>query len=196
MSIAKRLNRISVNDYLAAELVSPLKHEYRGGLVYAMAGLTNLHNGISGNTLAAVHSRLRGKRCKACGSGTKIRIRSVAEIRFYYPDASVTCRPNPPNDSFQDEPKVIFEVPSRSTRRFDEVEKKDAYLTIPSLDVYALIEHEMPLVVVFRRTETGFDQEVYEGLDDVLPLPEIGIELPLAAIYEAVEFSPEDQPDE
>lgn len=80
---------------------------------------------------------------------------------------------------------------SRSTRRFDEHEKKDAYLTIPSLAVYAMIEQETAAVVALRRTESGFVREVYEGLDAVLPLGEIGIDLPLAEIYERVEFTPE-----
>jgi hypothetical protein len=34
-------------------------------------------------------------------------------------------------------------------------------------------------------------REVYQGLDAVLPLREIGIDLPLAEIYESVEFTPE-----
>lgn len=38
MATSEKLNLISVEDYLAGELVSPLKHEYLGGVVYAMAG--------------------------------------------------------------------------------------------------------------------------------------------------------------
>jgi Uma2 family endonuclease len=117
------------------------------------------------------------------------------QIRFYYPDASVVCRPNPPTDSFQDEPAVLFEVLSRRTRRIDEGEKKDAYLAIPSLSVYVLIEQETAAVVAFRRTEKGFVREVHEGRDAVLPLGEIGIDLPLAEIYETVEFAPEPEED-
>ena len=115
-------------------------------------------------------------------------------MRFYYPDVSVTCRPNPPSDSYQDEPAVLVEVLSRRTRRVDEGEKKDAYLTIPSLRVYLMIEQETAAVVAFRRTESGFIREVYHGLDTVVPLGEIGIDLPLADIYENVEFgsAPED----
>ena len=50
--------------------------------------------------------------------------------------------------------------------------------------------------VAFRRTESGFVREVHEGLDAVLPLDEIGIALPLAEIYETVEFAPEPEEDE
>ncbi len=194
MRTAERLNLISVCDYLAGELNSPVKHEYLGGIVYAMAGARNLHNLIAGNTFGALYVRLRGRPCRPFNSDTKIRVQLPGHVRFYYPDASVTCRPNPPTDSFQDEPAVLVEVLSRRTRRVDEGEKRDAYLTMPSLGVYLLVEQETPAVVAFRRTDSGFVREVYQGLDAVIPLGEIDMELPLADIYENVEFAPE--PDE
>ncbi len=191
MTAAQKLNLISVEDYLAGELVSPVKHEYLGGVVHAMAGARNLHNVIATNTLLALGSRLRGKRCRPFNSDTKIRVRLPTQLRFYYPDASVICRQNPLNESFQDEPAAVFEVLSKATQRIDQGEKKDAYLTIPSLSVYVLIEQESAAVVVYRRTAQGFVREVYVGLDATLSLPEIEAELPLAEVYEGVEFSPE-----
>ncbi len=196
MTAAEKLNLISVEDYLAGELVSPIKHEYLAGVVYAMAGATNVHNLIATNTTVALGSRLRGRKCRPYNSDTKIRILFPTHVRFYYPDVSVICHSNRPNDSFQDAPTVIFEVLSPDTRRIDEWEKKDAYLTIPSLAVYALVDQEAAAVVLFRRTEHGFVREVYEGLTAVLPLAEIETELPLAEIYDGVEFLPELPADE
>src|SRR5437660_4010060 len=164
MSTATKPNLVSVEDYLAGELISPVKHEYLGGVVYAMAGAPNMHNVIASNTLVAVGSRLRGRPCRLFNSDTKIRVRLPTHVRFYYPDVSVSWRPNPQTDSFQDEPAVLFEVPSRRTRRTDEGEKKDAYLTIPSLGVYVLIEQETNAVVVYRRTADGIVREVYQGM--------------------------------
>src|SRR6516162_7272681 len=138
MTAAKKVNLISVDEYLTGELISPIKHEYLGGVVYAMAGARNVHNLIKGNVFGSLHARLRGRRCRPFDSDTKIRVRLPTQVRFYYPDVSVICRPNPQNDSFQDEPTALVEVLSRRTRRVDEGEKKDAYLTIPSLDVYVL----------------------------------------------------------
>src|SRR5262249_38270851 len=120
MTAAKKLNLISVDDYLAAELTSPIKHEYLGGVVYGMAGARNVHNAIASNTLGATHSRLRGHKCRPYNSDTKVRIRYPTHVRFYYPDASVVCVTNPPASSFQDHPAVIAEVLSRNTRRIDE----------------------------------------------------------------------------
>src|SRR5689334_15215878 len=129
MTAAPKRSLISVEDYLAGELVSKVKHEYLGGMVYAMAGARNAHTLIASNVLGALHSRLRGQRCQATNSVTKIRIRLPTQVRFYYPDVSVICSPNPQDESFQDAPAVLIEVISEKTRRIDGGEKKDAYLT-------------------------------------------------------------------
>jgi Uma2 family endonuclease len=196
MSSAPKWNLISVEDYLAGELVSPVKHEYVAGVVYAMAGARNVHNTIAGNAFAALHARLRGRRCRPFNSDTKIRVRLPSHVRFYYPDASVVCQPNPPEDSFQDNPAVLIEVLSKATRRTDEGEKRDAYLSIPTLSVYLLVEQQSAAVVAFRRTEQGFAREIYQGHAAVIPLPEIETELPLAEIYDRVELVPESEVEE
>src|SRR5205823_2894801 len=116
MNTAVKLNLISVQDYLDGELSSPIKHEYLGGVVYAMAGARNVHNLIASNALIALGNRLRGRGCRPYNSDTKVRVRLPTQVRFYYPDVSVICRPNPQNDSFQDEPAVLIEVISRRTR--------------------------------------------------------------------------------
>ena len=110
MSAAKKIERVAVQDYLAGELISPIKHEYLGGVVYAMAGSRNAHSIIQVNIIGRMLERLRGKPCQPYGPDTKIRIHLPTHIRFYYPDTSVICRPNPQSDSFQDEPAVLFEV--------------------------------------------------------------------------------------
>ena len=128
MGAAKKLKLVSVEDYLAGELRSTVKHEYLGGVIHAMAGATNNHNTIAGNVFASLHARLRGQRCRPFNSDTKLRVRLTSQTRFYYPDVSVVCHSNPPEESFQDAPAAIVEVLSRATRRTDMGEKKDAYL--------------------------------------------------------------------
>jgi Uma2 family endonuclease len=191
MKAVKKLSLVSVEEYLAGEMVSPVKHEYLGGLVYAVAEVCNVHSLIASNVLGSLHARLRGRRCRPFNSDTKIRLRLPTQVRFYYPDVSVIYRPNPLTDSFQDAPAATFEVISRGTRRVDEGEKKDAYLTIPSLSAYVLLEQETAAAVVLRRTEQGFVREVYEGFDTVIPQSEIETALSLAEVYDGVEFHPE-----
>jgi Uma2 family endonuclease len=192
MSTAHKRDPVSVDDYLAGELVSEIKHEYLGGFVYAIAGARIAHNLIKGNIFGALYSTLRGSQCRPYDSDMKIRVRLPTQVRFYYPDTSVVCRSNPRDFSFQDEPTAVVEVLSRDTRRTDEGEKKDAYLTISSLSTYLLVEQDMPSVVVHRRVEQGFEREVYTGLDAVIPMPELSTELPLSEIYDGAEFSLEE----
>ena len=152
MSTAPKRALICVADYLAGELRSPIKHEYLGGGVYAMAGAVVAHNIIAGNVYASLHGSLRGKPFRPFNSDMKIRVDMSTHTRFYYPDLSVICRSNPQDESFlKTKPVVLVEVLSRSTRRVDDGEKKDAYLTIPSLGVYVMLEQDIRRRIVFRR---------------------------------------------
>jgi len=193
MTGAKKLNLISVQEYLAGEEISSVKHEYIGGTAYAMVGARNSHNIIAGNAFGALWSSLKGRGCRPYNSDTKIRLRLPTDTRFYYPDVSIICKSNAPTDAFQDEPVVIIEVLSTSTRRTDEGEKKDAYLTIPTLSIYLLVEQEEPLVVAWRRTEKGFVRQTFSGMESVVELREIGTVLGLSDLYDGVEFSSEEQ---
>lgn len=189
MSAAEKWEFVSVEEYLEGELRSSVKHEYRDGIVYAMAGGRNVHNDVAVNAIASLHAQLRGRPCKPCNSDTKIRVRHLADTRFYYPDASVVCHPNPPGDTWQDAPVLVLEVVSASTRRIDLGEKRDAYLTIPTLAVYLVAETSEPAVQVFRRSSEGdFRRELALGLAATIDLPEIGTSLALAELYEGVEF--------
>jgi Uma2 family endonuclease len=97
----------------------------------------------------------------------------------------------PPADSFQDEPVTVVEVVSLQTRRIDEGEKKDAYLAVPSLEIYLLVEQNCPMALAYRQTDQGFVREIYQGIKATVPLACIQTNLALAEIYEGVEFVPE-----
>lgn len=181
---------ISVEEYLAGEETAEVKHEYLGGVVYAMAGATNAHNRIAGNVQGSLYTQLRGQRCQPFNSDTKVRVQLADHTRFYYPDVQVVCRHNPGSDHFQDDPAVIIEVASPSTRRTDEQEKRVAYFNVPSLRAYILVDQERVAATVWRRSETGFVREDYEGRSAVIALDEIGARLALADVYEGVTPEP------
>ena len=180
---------VSVEDYLKGELVSGIKHEYLGGAVHAMSGGTSQHALISGNAFGCLFGSLKGKPCRPFGSDAKVRVELPKQTRFYYPDTHVVCDSPPGNALFHVNPVVIVEVLSPSTRRIDLGEKRDAYLTIPSLKVLLLVETEAPHVWAHRRLDDGtFANEVYSGHEAVIPLPEVEASLPLADLYDRVTF--------
>ena len=190
MSTARHFQPISVADYLAGEEIARRKHEYVDGTVYAMVGGTVAHSRIASNATGTLHAQLRGQDCQVFNSDIKIRIRQDRGTRFYYPDLSVVCEPNPPGDLYHDAPVVIVEVLSDSTRRLDEYEKREAYLSIDSLRLYVLVEQSTAAALVYRRVGSGFERETYTGREAVIPLPEIACRLGLADLYEHVEFPP------
>lgn len=192
MSTVSSFDLVTVSEYLRSEEDSPVKREFFQGLVFPRADTCNRHNRIAGNALGQLHSQLRGCPCQPCNSDTKVRIRQLSDTRFYYPDVSVVCHPNPADDSYQDAPVIILEVASPSTRRIDLGEKKDGYLTIPTLGVYLVAESDEAVVQIFRRSPEGeFQRELALGLDAVIDLPEAGVSLSLADLYEGVEFTGE-----
>ena len=190
MSTASQFQPILVRDYLDGERQAKRKHEYVNGVVYAMAGGTVQHSRIGSNATGVLFSQLRGQRCQVFNSDMKIRVRLRSGTRFYYSDATIVCQQNNANDSFQDSPVVIVEVISESTRRTDEYEKCEAYLTIDSLNTYILVEQTSASALVYRRADSGFDREVYTGLDAIIPLPEIECKLSFRELYQNVEFVP------
>ena len=100
----------------------------------------------------------------------------------------VTCSPLDGDSTYLDNPTLVAEVLSPSTRRVDLCEKLDAYLTISSLKVLLLIEPDYPHVILHRRNPNGgFSKEVYTDLADLISLPEIEADLSMAKLYERIE---------
>ena len=187
-ALAARLPEITVEEYLADEALSDVKHEYLGGVVYAMAGASEAHNRIATKLLSMLDARLRGKPCEPFGSDMKVRLHPLDSTYFYYPDAMVACDPTDSGHGWRERPTALFEIISEDTRRVDEREKRVPYLQIPSLQAYVRIEQDRPEVVVDRRAPEGWKSERVNGLDGVVRLPELGIELPLAELFERVKF--------
>jgi Uma2 family endonuclease len=176
---------VSVEDYLSAEEVSPTKHEYLAGSVYAMAGASWAHNRIVVNLLSILDHQLEGKQCAAFGGDMRLRISQPAHTFYYYPDVMVDCS-NSQEDEL-DSPAVIFEVLSPATGRVDQGEKLLNYQSIPSARVYVLVEQLQPALTVYRCTPGGeWTRELLHDLGGVLELPEIACRLPINSIYKRV----------
>jgi len=191
MSAAGRLKSLDWEAYLAGEERAKRKHEYVYGAVYARAGGPIRHGMISSNILIAVGRRLSSGPCRAFNSDVKVRIRNEKGTCFYYPDAFVVYDSNPPDLVYQDKPVVVVEVLSPSTRRIDEREKNDGYLSVPSLAAYLLVESDQAGVGVWRRNGDEFKLETYTDLAASVPLPEIGVDLPLSEVYANVTWPAE-----
>lgn len=172
---------LTVDEYLAWEENSPIRHEYVRGRVYAMSGTKARHNAIVNNMLRHVWP-VRGA-CAVYTIDLKVR---PAEDRIYYPDCVVVCSPHDLDTLIFSDPCLIVEVTSRSTRRIDRGEKLDAYLAMPSLRGYLIVEGDRRHATLYTREETGWARDEIVGSGDV-KLPCIGATLALDNIYEGAD---------
>lgn len=189
MSSAEQPDYFSGDEYLSMEEQALTKSEYIDGWVRAMSGASLRHNMVAGNCFLCLGNLLQGRPCRPFNSDTKVRIEREGSKRFYYPDLQVVCESNAPTAMFQDRPVLIIEVLSPSTRRYDLDEKMTAYLTLPSLEYYIVLEQHQPLAISMRRTNSGFLREIFEGIHATLALPVLGCSLALRDIYEGVDFT-------
>ena len=192
MNVALR-QRMTLPQFLAWEERQELRFEFDGFGPVAMAGGTAAQAAIQVNLLAALSARLRGKPCRPFGSDLKIEVAG----RIRYPDAFVVCTPIPPSVTVVPNPTVVFEILSESTANDDLIDKNQEYRATPSIRRYVILEQTHAAAIVFARKGEDWISEIAAGDAATLAFPEIGIAIPLAALYDGVEFpdrSPELSP--
>lgn len=185
MEAIARSAPLSVEEYLADEPRSEVRHEYLGGIVYAMAGASVEHNAISLNLASALRSHLRGGPCQTFMADVKVRLHLANDDIFYYPDVMVACDPRDTDRFFKRFPRAIIEVMSESTERIDRREKRWSYQQIETLEEYVLVAQDRMEVVLFRRANQ-WRPEVFTKADQQLQLASLDFALPLDSIYEGV----------
>ncbi len=181
----------TVAEYLALEEAAEYRSEYFEGEIFAMAGGTENHNLIVGNSITQLNLHLAEKPCRVYPSEIKVRIENSKA--YHYPDVTVACE----HFEFEDEkrtlltnPLILIEVLSDSTADFDRTKKFTRYRQISSLREYVLISQTEPSIDVFYKTDGGFWRfDNYTGLDEVMELRAIGIQVKLVDIYRRVEFA-------
>ena len=144
MSLAKKVESLTVAEYLEGESAADIKHELIEGHVYAMAGASANHERISGNFYSELRQHLKSSPCEPFGSDMKVRVRD----NFYYPDVMVDCNFDESQPYFTQTPVIIVEVISRSTRKMDEKIKQVDYLNIDTLQEYVVVEQDVADVCV------------------------------------------------
>lgn len=192
MSTPAETIALSVNDYLAGEADSPVKHEYMAGEVFAMAGATEAHATIAGNVFAMLRAHVRGGPCRVYIADMKLRVAQADA--FFYPDVFVTCDPADASEPIaKQSARVVVEVLSESTEAYDRGAKFAAYRQLEQLDEYVLIDSRSRSAEVFRRNSEGWlFQPVAKG--DRLRLLSVGFDCTLDQIYEDVDFESPAEP--
>jgi Uma2 family endonuclease len=190
MSVAVGI-RMTLAEFLAWEERQQLRHEFDGLRAVAMTGGTRAHAAIQANLAIAIGGRLRGALCQFFGSDLKIR---TGDDHIRYPDGFVACTPGERTSTVVSDPVVVFEVLSPATAAVDRIVKAREYQATASVRRYVMLEQDRIGATVYARVDDRWTHEILVA-DSTLALPEIGVALPLAELYEGLIFAPEEDVD-
>jgi Uma2 family endonuclease len=177
MNLNSAHGKISEAEYLQGELLAKTKHEYIDGEVYAMAGASENHNLISVNVASELRVQLKGTPCRVFVADMKVKVGPD----FFYPDVMVVCQQDSENEYYKNAPVIIIEVLSKSTRRFDQTDKRLRCQKIPSLEEYVLIEQDKGEIQVFSKKDQW--QSFYYYLGDEITFSSLGVTVLVEDIY-------------
>jgi Uma2 family endonuclease len=187
---------LTSTNYLAIERAAERKSEFFDGEMFAMAGTTKNHARIVMNLSRELSSALKGRKCEPFA--TDLRVKVQANGLYTYPDLLVVCG----EQHFEDEhldtllnPTLLIEVLSDSTEHYDRVKKFDLYRALPSLQEYLLVSQSTPRIEQFlRQPNEDWTLRITTDPTAFIHMPSIDCEIPLAEIYERVEFPVEPVP--
>jgi Uma2 family endonuclease len=179
----------TTEEYLALEVESETRNEYRNGEIVPMTGGTPDHNQIAVILNALLWLALRGKPYSIFSADQRL---WIPERKIYtYPDSMVIPRPVELQQGRTDtvmNPILIAEVLSKSTKEYDRDEKFATYRTIPTFQEYLLIDQYRPHVEQYVKQDAHqwlFTE--YDGIDAQVKLSSVPVEIGLADLYENVE---------
>ncbi len=181
---------ITPEEYLERERLAEYKSEYYRGEVFAMAGASLRHGRIVRNLAGELFQQLKNKKWEVFTSDLRLRV--TATGLYTYPDVVVICGEPEVADDQKDtvvNPAIVIEVLSDSTKDYDRGQKFEHYRGIPSLREYLVIAQDHPHAEHYiRQPENRWLLSETANLSDTLHLPAIDCTLPLAAIYDKVDF--------
>ena len=100
------------------------KAEYDNGLVFLSSNTSIKHNTVKRNILTEIAIYLKGSKCEVYDEQIEVIFNNKDDIRKYKPDIFVMCdKADRKGESFISVPKIIFEILSKSTAKFDKGRK-------------------------------------------------------------------------
>lgn len=186
--LAPKAGFISEADYLQAEKLTDIRHEYVHGCVYALAGASLRHNDIALNTAFALRSAALAIPCRV--NISDIKVCAAKSKAYFYPDVVVSCEQESADAYYVEQPCLLVEVTSTATAWTDQHQKVIAYQKLAALQTYLIIAQDRPQVTVYYRDAEGaWDVALYDQLEQSIPLLCPPTELKLADIYAGVDFT-------
>ncbi len=171
---------MTLDEYWVWQDGQELRHEFVGGVVYAMTGGSRPHARVSSNIHALLHAAARAQGCEAFVADLALLIVDTGSV--FYPDVMVTCSGE--SGRFETSPCLIVEVLSPSTQGLDRTVKLSQYSSIPALMNYLMVSSDPDEPCVIRHRRAG-DLWVHtlHGPEETLTLDCPSISFKVADLY-------------
>ncbi len=190
MSAMPKPHKLTVAEYFAKEEKAERKSEFFDGEMFMMAGASREHNILTRNLTFELHLRLRESSCQVFVADLRVKVDRTG--LYTYPDLLIVCgTPEyaPENRNTLTNPKVVIEILSDSTERYDRTTKFRHYKQLPSVQEYVLVSQDEPLIERYTRQSDGtWAQTDFVGLDVQMKLATVEVSVPMADVYRGVEF--------
>jgi Uma2 family endonuclease len=162
------------------------RYEFDGTQPVAMTGGTVNHGIIMRNLHRSLDAGLRGSPCQPLGPDVGV---ATVGATIRYPDALVTCAKLVGTSRTVPDAVVIFEIVSPGSSAVDRIVKTREYAAVASVRRYVIVESATKGLLVLHR-QNGSDSWTAEALtaDDILALPGVAVEIPVAELYADVNF--------
>ncbi len=170
----------TVERFLAWENRQEGRHEFDGARIVEVTGCSRNHQRIVSNLIRLLEDALDPDLFDAV---PEMRLELQGKVR--YPDVAVVAGRLPGAARTLRDAVVLFEVTSEDSAVIDRGDKRAEYAGVPGVRQYVVLEQTATAAVVFIRTAQGWTER-HAGTE--LPLPALGITLPLAAVYRGVRF--------
>ena len=180
----------TADEYLALEIASETRSEFRDGEIVQMTGGTPAHNQLTGALYALIWTELRRKPYTVFVTDQRLWL--PAMNLYTYPDLMIMTNPVALKPGRKDtfiNPTLIAEVLSDSTEAYDRNKKFEHFRTIETFQEYVLIDQYRPHVEHYEKQAANqwlFTE--HDGLTESFTLSSVGVEIALADLYEAIEF--------
>lgn len=174
------------SEFLSWAESQSARYEFDGFHPEAMTGGSAGHAAIGIDLRTALRNRLRGKTCRPLGPDAGI---ETVDGAVRYPDALVTCATFDLLAKTIPGVVVVFEVLSPTSGRIDRIVKTREYAAVPSIRRYVILGSTgVGATVMERASPQDVERLTALNRDDVLRMPEIAIEIPVAEFYEDIAF--------
>ncbi|ALJ34077.1 Uma2 family endonuclease [Azospirillum brasilense] len=179
---------MTVDEFLVWNDGTDTRYELDGGQPVAMAPPAATHGALAMAIGIQIGTRLRPP-CRVV-SEAGIRL-SDHEDTYFQADIAVTCQPLKPGMVPVPDPTIIVEILSPSTAQFDRGRKLAIYREIPSVQEILLLDSTKRYAELWHREdEQSWVVRDIRGCDVIgggtLRFPSVGIEIPMASLYEGV----------